>query len=278
MSQGWIKTHRELLNSDLWLSEKFTRGQAWLEWIGLANHKTGFIIVRGNKIPIQRGQVGWSEVRLSERWGWSRNKVRRFLYELKTEQQIEQQKNYLSSVITITDYEIHQSNGQQTEQQMRQQKDSRRNTNKNGKNEKKGVVSSPSLKNNYQRPRPPLNTKVSKVVKEFARGWSLSTGRDYKPSLSLQSQFDLFRQKNTQYSDKDFIVASSRAGNHKWWKDKAPLQALQLENSKGFQDPIEELLNQSVKVKATDRHKRKKCGECGVVYIGSDETHAYQNH
>lgn len=71
MSEGWVSIYRKFLSSQMWLSEPFTRGQAWIDLIGLANHEEGFIRVRGIKVTLKRGQVGWSEVKLAERWKWS---------------------------------------------------------------------------------------------------------------------------------------------------------------------------------------------------------------
>lgn len=108
MNSGWIKLYRKLLSNDLWIAEPFTRGQAWIDLLLLANHKQGFIIIRGNKVVVKRGQVGWSEVKLSRRWKWSRNKVRRFLVLLKKEGQIEQQKSSVTSLITLTNFDPYQ--------------------------------------------------------------------------------------------------------------------------------------------------------------------------
>ncbi|KKM27895.1 hypothetical protein LCGC14_1570130 [marine sediment metagenome] len=47
MHRGYIKLWRKLQNSSLWLDEKFTRGQAWVDLICLANHKNGYIRKRG---------------------------------------------------------------------------------------------------------------------------------------------------------------------------------------------------------------------------------------
>ena len=139
MTDGWIKIHRQIQHNDIWTNEPFSRGQAWVDLILLANHKDGFIYVRGNKIDVKRGQVAWSQKRLSERWQWSRGKVARFLQDLENEGQIEQHKNFVTSLLTITKYSEYQktdskrtadraADGQQTEQQT--------DTNKNVKNEK----------------------------------------------------------------------------------------------------------------------------------------------
>ena len=95
---GWVKFHRRFLDSDLWLSEPFTKGQAWVDLFSIANHKNGFIRVRGNRVEVKRGQVGWSQVRLAKRWKWSRGKVRRFLDELEDiDKKIVQQKTRITT-------------------------------------------------------------------------------------------------------------------------------------------------------------------------------------
>lgn len=32
-TKGWVSIHRQLCENDLWLSEPFTRGQAWVDMI-----------------------------------------------------------------------------------------------------------------------------------------------------------------------------------------------------------------------------------------------------
>ena len=115
--EGWIKLHRQLLESDLWTCEPFSRGQAWIDLLLLANHKDSFFYKRGNKINVKRGQLGRSSVELSSRWTWSRSKVNKFLKDLEKEQQISITKTSITQVVTIKNYEFFQSKEQQTEQQ-----------------------------------------------------------------------------------------------------------------------------------------------------------------
>jgi hypothetical protein len=113
--EGWILLYRKMATSDLWLAEPFTRGQAWIDLLILANHKDGLLRVRGISIPIKRGQIGWSEVALSKRWRWSRGKFRRFLNELKFGHRIErqtiQQNKFAIGFISILNYDSYQFNG-----------------------------------------------------------------------------------------------------------------------------------------------------------------------
>ena len=134
--EGWIKLHRKLQENALWTCEPFTRGQAWVDLILLANHKYGYFYKRGVKIEVQRGQVGVSEVGLSKRWSWSRSKVRKFLNDLEKEQQIIQQKSNVTQLITLVKYDEYQEKEQQTEQQKNSRKtaeEQQKDTNKNDK-------------------------------------------------------------------------------------------------------------------------------------------------
>jgi len=142
--QGWIKLHRSISENDLWMSEPFTYGQAWVDLLLNASHKDSSFFIRGIEISLKRGDLGWSEVTLSKRWKWSRGKVRRYLGMLKTRGMIVQQANQYTSVITICNYDSYQSEGaddehqtvQQTEHQAVQRTDSKRYTYKNVKNVK----------------------------------------------------------------------------------------------------------------------------------------------
>lgn len=113
MHCGYVKLWRGLMDDPMWLAEPFSRGQAWVDLITMAYHSDGIARVRGVRVDVKRGQVAMSEQAMSTRWKWSRNKVRRFLAEIssKTEQKIEQQKNNVTTLITILNYEKYQGNG-----------------------------------------------------------------------------------------------------------------------------------------------------------------------
>jgi hypothetical protein len=136
MENGWVKLHRKLFENELWTAETFTKAQAWIDLFANANHKENTLWIRGNEVNIKRGQLGWSELTMVKRWRWSKNKVRRYLKWLETKQQIKQQKSQLTTIITILKYNEYQEDGLETKQQTIKQKDSRRYTNKNDKNEK----------------------------------------------------------------------------------------------------------------------------------------------
>ena len=106
---GYIKLFRQLADTELWTAEPFSRGQAWVDLIMLANYKDGYCRVRGARVDVKRGQTARSIKTLAARWQWSIGKVNRFLGELKNDMQIEAQKTNLTTLITIINYDKYQS-------------------------------------------------------------------------------------------------------------------------------------------------------------------------
>lgn len=108
MRVGWIKLHRKITEHPDYLGETFTRMQAWIDLLLTANYRDGFIRVRGIAVPVKRGQIATSSLSLAKRWMWSRGKVQRYLNELETSKQIEQQNSNVITLISIVKYESYQ--------------------------------------------------------------------------------------------------------------------------------------------------------------------------
>jgi len=137
--QGWIKLHRQITDNPMWLSEPFTRGQAWVDLILIANHQSNYFYVRGNRIDVDRGQLAWSRAKIATRWQWSSKKIDGFLKMLEKEQLITQQKSPIINKITIVNYDEYQKREQQTTQQKTNRKpteNQQKTTYKNDKNNK----------------------------------------------------------------------------------------------------------------------------------------------
>jgi len=140
VERGYIKLWRRIQDSKFWLGQKFTKGQAWVDLLMLANHKDNGFFLRGIWVEVKRGQVGHSEKTLAARWCWSRTKTRAFILALQKEHQIEHQKSNLMSLITIINYNLYQEQktAEKTPEKTpeRHQKDTNKND-KNVKNDKK---------------------------------------------------------------------------------------------------------------------------------------------
>ena len=81
---GWIKLDRKLLENDFWTEKPFSRGQAWVDLLLLANHEDKTFISGNMQIDGKRGCVYRSKKWLAERWGWSPKKVTAYLNFLQT--------------------------------------------------------------------------------------------------------------------------------------------------------------------------------------------------
>ncbi|WP_376708369.1 hypothetical protein [Shewanella surugensis] len=101
---GWVSLNRAITEHWIWQGEQFTKGQAWVDLILRANYKPQTLTIKGRTFVVQMGQQARSEVTLGEAWGWSRNKVRRFMKKLVDEGMVEQQTIQVTSIITICNY------------------------------------------------------------------------------------------------------------------------------------------------------------------------------
>lgn len=114
---GWIKIHRDMLYHEIWSDKPFSKGQAWIDLILLANHSDNKCMV-GNKVEtIKRGSFITSELKLMDRWGWGRKKVQLFLKFLEGESMIVRNANNKRTAITIVNYDVYQYQGTAKEQQ-----------------------------------------------------------------------------------------------------------------------------------------------------------------
>ncbi|MBS6504221.1 MAG: hypothetical protein KH415_21885 [Clostridium sp.] len=108
MVEGWNKIYRSIQEHWLWTCEPFSRGQAWIDLLLMANHKEAKIMVNGNLEVVERGQRITSIRKLSDRWKWSTKKVTHFLDQLVKDNMIEYTSNNSKTVITILNYDKYQ--------------------------------------------------------------------------------------------------------------------------------------------------------------------------
>lgn len=187
---GWIKLHRKLVENPLYFSESFTRTQAWIDLLIIANHNSGFFYKRGIRVNVNRGQIGYDLDSLGKRWKWSRGKVERFINELEKDNQIVRQKNNVTTLISIVNYEIYQADskakdkannkadGHQTVKQTIKQTEA---NNKNKEEEKKD--------NNVEEEKPP-----SPEINIFKEGVFVSINVIFNKTIETK-QFRDFAEK-----------------------------------------------------------------------------------
>lgn len=114
MVEGWNKIYRSIQEHWLWTCEPFSRGQAWIDLLLMANHKINKIMINGTLEVVERGQRVTSIRKLADRWTWSTKKVTHFLEQLVKDNMIEYVSDTSKTVITILNYDKYQ--GKETPQ------------------------------------------------------------------------------------------------------------------------------------------------------------------
>lgn len=140
---GWIKLHRKLLENPFWLDKPFSKGQAWIDLLLLVNHEPNEIMIGNEVVQISTGQRHTSELKLAQRWGWSRKKVRAYLNLLENQKMATTKATTKGTTITIEKYVLYQTTGTTegtTEGTSKEhQKNNEGYTNKNEKNDKNKI-------------------------------------------------------------------------------------------------------------------------------------------
>lgn len=202
MSEEWIKLYRKIQDCPFWYDDRFSRGQAWVDILLLANHKDKKMLFNGQMLLVKRGNFLTSTVKLAERWHWNRKTVSSFLNSLEKEQMITKKTDNKKTVIFVINYAFYQGtfvetgqqsgqeNGQLNKQQNGQQMDSRTDTNNNVKNDKNDN-SVKKVNSVFKLPKVifPEDEKMNEAFMEFAEMRArikkpISTEKTFKRLLS----------------------------------------------------------------------------------------------
>lgn len=108
---GFFKIDRDLLSHYLWQDKPFSKGQAWIDLIGLARYEDGMDMYEGRMIMCERGKVYKSFAYLARRWGWSRKKVTAFIRNLERGKMVTARATTHGTTVTIVNYEKFQGKG-----------------------------------------------------------------------------------------------------------------------------------------------------------------------
>lgn len=107
MKQGWVPVKRQIQEHWLWKDKPFSQGQAWIDLIMLANYEDKKMPYKGEIITCERGTVNLSISYLANRWGWSRDKTRRFLKLLESDGMVTVKATTHRTTITLENYSIY---------------------------------------------------------------------------------------------------------------------------------------------------------------------------
>lgn len=109
MDEGWIKLHRKTKNHWLYQEKPFDRYHAWEDILMSANHEQNTFLHGNTLLTIEPGQFVTSLRKLGERWGWSQEKVRRFLNLLVSDAMVRIECDTKKTVIAVENWDIYQT-------------------------------------------------------------------------------------------------------------------------------------------------------------------------
>lgn len=109
MNKGYfVKIDRTLPEHWIYDCKPFDYAHAWIDLIMLADIQDHKTLYRGDMVSFKRGDVNISISKLAERWGWSRDKARRFLTLLENDEMVRVISNKHRTTITLVNYGVFQ--------------------------------------------------------------------------------------------------------------------------------------------------------------------------
>lgn len=240
MSTGWIKLNRSIQENWLWEEKPFDKKSAWIDLLLMANHKNNKFPLGNEIIEVEQGSFITSEIKLMNRWGWSKTKLRNFLKLLESEKMITKVVDRKKTTISIVNYKVYQGSEDQEKTTEKPQEDQEKtikkpqeDTNKNDNNEK--------------------NEKNNIMVAEIISYLNEKTGKNFKSGVPKNR--DLIKARiNEGYVLEDFKkVIDNKVAE---WNNTEMSKYLRPETL--FSNKFDGYLNQVPKEMVRTRPKKNK--------------------
>lgn len=113
--QGWISLHRSIQDHWLWNDKPFDKSRAWIDLLLSANHQANKFLLGNELVEVERGSFITSELKLMDRWGWSKTKLRNFLELLEKDNMLLKKSDRKKTTLTIVNYSVYQETGNHEE-------------------------------------------------------------------------------------------------------------------------------------------------------------------
>lgn len=207
---GWIRLHRKLSGKSFYRKDS-EKVHLWIHLLFCANRKEREEQLGGKPITCKPGQFTTGRKQLAMETGISESKIERILtYFEKIEQQIEQQKTSVNRLISICNWSEYQTNEQQTEQQVnndRTTSEQRVNTlqeykeTKEDKEDKKNKPDKPVAKYDF----------IDSIISEFASEYEFQRDLQYsiinkgKERMAGAKLLTKFKERFPEYNSEQII-------------------------------------------------------------------------
>lgn len=228
---GWIKLHRKILDCWIWQEKPYDRARAWVDLLLLAVRCETKMLIDNEAVCVERGSYMTSVLKLSERWGWSRNKVKRFLDVLESERMVETKRTVKGTLITIVKYNDFQMLEGGSEPALEPTDEPT--VKPKVESEKKNMKKKTKVRNDYFANDEMLNDAFNEFI--------LMRSRIKKPLTTTQAINRMInRLQNLSQGDNDLAVKILRQSVDFCWQDVYELKEEKAENKhQGKSIPID---------------------------------------
>lgn len=203
-SKGFIKLDRNIF--DHWIFQDAEKFRAFVDLIQLARWKDEKLLIGNDVVTVPRGSYYTSELKLSERWSWSRKKTREFLKLLENEKMLIKKGTTKGTMLTIENYRFYQDEG------------TTKSTSKEHQRNNEGYIKGTSKE--HQKNNEGYTKEEIKEVKEIKEGEERKEGKENTtvlPSISFPTP----RHK--------FIYENVTENNYRTWFENSTIEEFETE-------------------------------------------------
>jgi hypothetical protein len=143
---GWIKLHRKLKNSLVFDNPDLLK--VWIWCLLKATHDDYIQMIGLQEVELEKGQFIFGRKVAANELKMSESKTYRLIKKLETMQNLNIKANNKYSIITIANWELYQSDSNNSEQQFEQQMNNKRTTNEQQMNTNKNIKNNKNINNN----------------------------------------------------------------------------------------------------------------------------------
>ena len=201
---GWISLDRQIQEHWIW-QDRFSKGQAWIDLLLLANHEDSKQLYKGELVTCKRGDVNRSIKWLSERWGWSRKAVKHFLDLLERDGMVATEVTTNRTTITLVNWEKYQ--GTKPKRNTKGSNEGNNIGSNGGNNEGSNKGSTYNNVNNDNNENNIVNNNINnKYPSSFNEFWECYPRKQDKGQAYKQYQARL----NDGYSEEQLLIACKK--------------------------------------------------------------------
>lgn len=208
MALGWISLHRQIQEHWLWDEKPFTRGQAWIDMLLMANHADKRSLLGNEVVEVKAGSFITSELKLMDRWGWGKGKTRAFLELLQNDGMIIKKSDRKKTTITIENYSFY-SNCETTD---RPQTDRKRTANGLSADTNNNVNNENNVTNN-------IYIGVPADLQEAFKDFATMRKKIKKPITSKQTVTRILNKLDKLATTTEDKIAILNQSTDKCWQD-----------------------------------------------------------